>query len=502
MAETEPTLSFVDLRADINKLFSAKSSQKTIGLELELIPFKSRVDGTESSVDIRNKEESGIYDLLRGFSRESKELFDTPKEDGTPQLSSIDGGNITFEPGGQIEYSTSQGVMISDAIKEITRYHNIISRCLSEKDIWMFFGGMNPWESVLQVGLKNSKPRYQAMDSYFKSINQYGQQMMRLTTSLQVNLDLGNSEETKQRWLAANLLSPILCAIFSNSPFHAGEITNNRSYRSATWQNLDKCRTGFPHLSYGTVSNTSPEQQYYEYAINANVILLPDSLGNVGYVNNVTSFRQWMTSGFNGYYPDMKDWKTHLTLLFPEVRPKGFFEFRAVDGQCRAWWTVPSIVVTAILYDEAATGQVIDLLQPYYSELKNMLSKASIEGVKAFPELAKRIFKIALNASEFKIEDELRDHCEHFYKTYTHQEKSPADDLLELNNGRVFTSTQYFHYEEKQIATACLPDYAVCQSQMRNSVKGTEDHLSNIEASANSGDDNPRRCCFPWCGGN
>ncbi len=459
MVGKKPILAIEQIEVEIQKLFISNSTQSTIGLELELIPFKKQPGKCDEPAEIVDSDGTGTYQFLKQSASTSKELFDTPKDDGTPQLSTIDGGNITFEPGGQIEYSSSQSTMLGDAVKEVVKYIGLIDDSVNPQNIWLFFGGINPWFSVFQVGLKNQKQRYMSMDKY---LGTYGRQMMRLTSSLQVNLDLGNSEEAKERWMAANLLSPLICAIFANSPFVEGNDTGYKSYRSTIWQHLDKTRTGFPHLNSNVNHQSSFIQQYLEFALNAHVIRLPDPSGQLSFINNHTSFKDWMTSGFNGFYPDKASWKSHISTLFPEVRPKGFLEFRAIDGQCRAWWTVPAILLTSILYNRSATRKVIDLLSHDYVKLDKMLKEASKNGINAFPEKAKQVFKIGLNTKEFAIESELLSHCEQFFKTYTEKGLTPADDLLRLNDGQIFSISQYVNYETQLLEIANAPDYSIC----------------------------------------
>ncbi len=485
MAKTVSSLQKEYLLESVQRLFSGTIpfEKKTIGIELETTFFKNLQDGFDAPVAISNPEKTGAHDLIRKEALESKEIYDTPKEDGAPQFSTIDNGNITFEPGGQIEYSSSASTSINEAVKETVKYIDMLNATFHRHNIWPFFGSINPWHGIAKAGLQVRKPRYQDMDRHFESIGPCGQRMMRLTSSLQVNLDTGDPGTARRRWLAGNLLSPVMCAVFGNSPFFQGQTTGQKSYRSIIWQNLDRSRTGFPHLSPCDNIESCPEQQYLDFALNARVIRLPDASGNLAFRQNDISFLQWLESGYCGYFPERKDWEAHLSTLFPEIRPKGFYEIRSIDGQAKAWWSVPAILLTNILYDEKASERTIGLLSDYYCVLDSMLENAAIQGVGAFSELAKKIFEIGLNASEFGMACELMTHCEKFFKRYTYNGKSPADDLLELNDGKVFTAPQYIAYENRLLELAELPEYARFQCPQFTE-KGTvgEDTMSNAIA--------------------
>lgn len=56
--------------------------------------------------------------------------------------------------------------------------------------------------------------------------------------------------------------------------------------------------------------------------------------------------------GLSGAYPTLKDWETHLSTIFPEVRLKKYLEMRGADGG--PWEEIcalPALWV-GLLYDE------------------------------------------------------------------------------------------------------------------------------------------------------
>jgi glutamate--cysteine ligase len=63
-----------------------------------------------------------------------------------------------------------------------------------------------------------------------------------------------------------------------------------------------------------------------------------------------------------GVYPTMKDWETHLTTIFPEVRLKRYMEMRGADG---GPWDIicalPALWV-GLLYDMCAPSYICVLL--------------------------------------------------------------------------------------------------------------------------------------------
>ncbi len=435
--------------------------KQSIGLELELQPLENCDKQTPIPVAIIGEKEKGTLDLLKQTAKTSPDLDFSPREDGTPQFTAASGGNITFEPGGQIEYSSSECFKPEEAITETVKYIDIVSNSLAAEKIQLFHGGMNPWHTVSEVGLKMQKARYLKMDQYFQELGPYGQEMMRLTLSLQINLDFADPDSGRKRWIASNLLAPIMCAIFGNSPFAHNRTTDLKSYRSFIWQTMDHGRTGFPNTEKCSCADNRTVDQYLAYALDAYVIKLHHDAVQHGDKEHLISYRQWLTSGHPRLQPDISEWKNHINLLFPEVRPKGFIEFRTLDGPSRSWWTVPVMLLTAILYDESALNQVITLLCAQSESLGEMLRKASEKGVSAFPELVKKVFRFGLDSDYTYFSTELRDHCERFYKNLTNRDRNPADDLLDANSGKILSPSQFQDHEKRLMDILAPPDFSI-----------------------------------------
>jgi glutamate--cysteine ligase len=428
-----------------------------IGIELEALPFRIGTDGIGWPVDLKNPQVTGSFDVLSRWFDENNAPFRRSADSSVPAFSRDGGGGISFEPGGQIEYSSGSRPDLDSAFRETSDALACTEKIFSHEGIRLFYGGINPWHTTDSVGLKNPKPRYRAMDQYFEKIGVFGRQMMRLTASVQFNLDFGPPDLMQLRWLGANLMAPLFTAIFCNSPFMAGRFSGVRSYRSLTWQKLDVSRTGFPPLLLADEGQVSPETQYMDFALKAAVVMLPDADGTLGYQRNGLSFQDWMTEGCNGWYPELSDWESHLTLLFPEVRPKGFLECRFVDGQSKAWWAIPAILFDALVYDLTALEKVLALLRAKRPQLDRMRQHAAVAGVGAFADLVRRLFSIAFASDRLLAQPSLATYLERFYQHYTYLGRSPADELLLLNNWQVFDFQQYLRYENNLLAIAEPP---------------------------------------------
>lgn len=443
----------------------AEPGPDRIGLELEVWPFRKTAEKENSLVRFFEDGQNGLIDLLKREAERIQELNFDPGDDNTLRFRFQDGGTLTFEPGGQLEYSSAPKGTLAEAIANLNDIMETLRCALKKYDIWFFHSGLNPWYAVEEVGLQLDKPRYINMDRYFGSLSPYGRQMMRLSTSLQVNLDTGDPETARRRWLAANLLSPIMTAVFANSPFVAGRAAGAHSFRSIIWQRLDPSRTGFQPGFLADRYEPCSVNQYLDFALNAGCMRLPNVQGELVFNGRFVRFKEWAEKGFNGWYPTAEDWETHLSTLFPEVRARGFFEVRFLDAQSKVWCAVPGILLTHLLYNAEAREQVISLLEPYRTHLPRMLETAAIKAMTdtELSELGKKIYHLALKAAPENESHLVLELAERFFKAYTHHNRTPASELLSLNQGEVFTPAQYRAFEAEQLEKAGDLIQTICE---------------------------------------
>jgi glutamate--cysteine ligase len=75
---------------------------------------------------------------------------------------------------------------------------------------------------------------------------------------------------------------------------------------------------------------------------------------------------------------DEAAWKYHLSTLFPEVRPKGYYEVRCIDAQPPEHLAAPILIIAALLWDAELLSDAAKLL-PAADEA--MLSRAARDGL-------------------------------------------------------------------------------------------------------------------------
>lgn len=339
------------LRRSVRRLFESPSTGVAgaaeahegavggVGIEVELIPVRPPAEPPDPDAD-------GRLDKIAART--------------------VAAGRFTFEPGGQIEYSGPVCASLAAAVEDVELTIGRLREETRAIGLELRPRGLAPWFGPEQIGLRRPTPRYREMDRYFAHVGPWGRWMMRLSASQQVNLDFGGPDDTVVRWRTANALTPLLVAVFANSPAVLPDRSVVAAGRWWVWRRTDAARTGrpadvpAPRAGQRPVS-VPPWTEYLAFALAAPVMfdaaMRPVTLDG----DEAPRFTDWWhAAGDAG--PSEADWHAHLGTLFPDVRPRRWMEIRAVDVPEQAWWSVPPAVLAALLYDRRAAAAIEERL--------------------------------------------------------------------------------------------------------------------------------------------
>ena len=254
---------------------------------------------------------------------------------------------------------------------------------------------------------------------------------------MQANYDY-SSEEDAMRALRISLrLSPVVTAIFANSPFYEGSSFGGRSFRAKVWLSVDPDRQG---LIPTVLERGRRFLDYVEWALDAPMFLVKRDtqvLENTG-----QSFRSFMKHGFAGERPTLKDWETHLNTLFPEVRLKRTIEVRGADSLPASLVCALPALWTGILYDRRALDEADELTRDFtFAELSAIRPAISDRALRAtfrgapLADTAERVLDIAQGglSRRARLNKNGKDESVHLTKVVALVEKAecPADMLIE-----------------------------------------------------------------------
>jgi glutamate--cysteine ligase len=396
---------YLDLR---DRVFpAAAGAPSRIGAEVEIIPVAADTGrplplegGQLSTLDILRR----AGDPLGWRERRSAKA-------NVPEIELPDGGRITFEPGGQIEISSAPNVSVTGLVARLREIVSAIAGA-APSNVRLLSVGIDPQTAVDEVAPQLDAARYRRMLAHFDRIGPSGARMMRQTASIQVCVDGG--ENPTLTWRLLNALAPFMVAVFANSPRYAGIDTGFKSYRRHIWATLDPRRTGV--LGFGA----DPIEEYLDFALGAPAFLMPEVNGAAA------TFSHWFSRGI----ASENDWCTHLTTLFPEVRPRGYFELRSADVVAPEWYAVPLVFVVGLVYHTPTMAAAAELIAPD----RGLLDRSGRCGL-TDPTLGAtsiELCDLALDGAAalgdaFVSQRDLAEASE-FFDRYTRRGRSPADD--------------------------------------------------------------------------
>lgn len=357
---------------------ASKNTPGKVGLEIEMLPLGGRGFERAGFLDPSGAQNIGAALSLAAPQKKWQPIFDSAGMSIVSSIKLEEKDNITFEPGGQIEHSSPAYDCLAGVVKRVNEVQADLDVSLAENAQIKLRGiGTNPYMGAEEIKLQVHKQRYKAMDQYFSLIGPWGRLMMRETCSIQVCLDYGIDERTlAKRFFAAQLTAPFARAIFAYSPYLGGKLSDFDCIRSRAWNNIDPSRTGVQNQTLTEFANDPLDfdlskqkcvEAYLSFLMKSNVAFVPGA----GYriPSSSTTFSEWIESDIFSVSPRHADLVHQLTMLFPEVRPKGFFEIRSVDSQDRVWQFVPACFYSGILYDDDALDKSLDLLLPCASNI-------------------------------------------------------------------------------------------------------------------------------------
>jgi glutamate--cysteine ligase len=326
------------------------------------------------------------YEGPRGVLRIFEELI---TKHGWQPVSEVEGGptialhrgkgSVTLEPGAQFELSGEPMHDLHQVRQELDCHMAEIADVSAKMNLAWLGIGFHPLARLDQLPWV-PKQRYGVMRVYLPTQGDGALNMMQRTATVQGNYDFCDEEDALRKLRVMLRLSPIMNTLTANSPLKEGHLTDYKSFRADVWTRMDPTRSGLiaplwqdKHLGY---------LDYVEACLDAGMFFFKrdgEMIPNTG-----QTFRQFMTDGFEGQFPTIEDWRSHLSTLFPEARLKRTLEVRCFDSAPRPLATVAPALCTGLLYDEKSLAQMEELTAGWdWESVERMRPVLAKEGLKA-----------------------------------------------------------------------------------------------------------------------
>lgn len=272
-----------------------------------------------------------------------------------------DKANISLEPGGQIELSGAPLKNLFETCKEVNSHQFELNDASVLLDVdYMGIGFLPKWN--LQDIETVPKNRYKIMKNYMKKKGNHGLDMMHRTTTIQANLDYNSENDMIKKFRVSLAIQPAIIALYANSPFYSGKVSEYLSYRSWVWKNTDKDRCGILPMVFDEGFSF---ECYVDYALSVPMYFVKRNQSYHDFSGS--SFQDFMSakSKFKSFEISMKDWEDHLSTIFPEVRLKNYIELRGVDGG--PWSNVCGLPAfwVGLLYDQKNLDELSEFISKW-----------------------------------------------------------------------------------------------------------------------------------------
>lgn len=345
---------------------------------------------------------------------------------------------ISLEPGSQTEISTYPYKKINQIDYEIEKYNSKTAALGEELGInWLGYGiqPLSTFDSIKII----PKKRYEIMTDYLPTKGDKALVMMRETAGIQTSIDYESEEDAMNKLRVSLAISPIITAMFSNSPIRNGKNTGYKSYRASSWLKTDNDRCGL--ISRKIFEEEFSFDDYAQYLLDVHMFFIERNNKIINATN--LTFREFLDNGLNGFKANIEDWELHLSTVFPDVRIKNYIEIRNCDSQKTEMILALPALIKGIMYDKNALNHAWSLVKDFswneLEEMRHSVPKLGLETIINNTKIAD-IAKELVNIAERSLLSNPETADEAVYleklKELVEDKKTPADIILKnWNNG-------------------------------------------------------------------
>jgi glutamate--cysteine ligase len=293
-----------------------------------------------------------------------------------------DGASITLEPGGQLELSGAPLRTLRETCREFTAHVDLLNDVSADMGIAWLSLGADPFHAVEDIPIM-PKGRYDIMRAYLPTRGSNGLAMMHATATVQANFDYATEADMASKMRMALGCSPIISALFANSPLTEGQPNGLASRRVDIWRDTDPDRCGVLPFVF---EDSFGYRDYAKWAIDVPMFFI--TRDHKYHAQQRTTFREFWENGVEiegvREFATLADWDLHLTTVFPEVRLKRFIEVRSADAAAAPFICALPAVWKGLFYDDQACADAWSLVSSWtLAERDQALIEVARDGLQA-----------------------------------------------------------------------------------------------------------------------
>lgn len=359
--------------------------------------------------------------------------------------------SITLEPGGQIELSGQKYQRLEDNARELYGHLDELKAVSEPLGIAWLGIGMQPVSALDEIEWV-PKERYRVMRAALAELGTMTHNMMKQTASIQVSLDYTSEADAVQKLRLAMALSPLLSAMFANSPLSDGGLNGYYSKRALVWQNTALGRTGIIEQVFDEDYSFA---DYTAYALSLPLLFIVR--GEKWLAIDGLTFGEFLRLGWQGYHAEPADWDLHISTIFTEARFKQYVEIRSIDCQKREFGLSVPALLKGLFYDEKAREAAWSLVAGLSArdrhrirlEAPKMGLKTRLAGSKSLAEASLELVELAGGGLDRIAENGLAGPGERAYlkplAALLSRGEAPADILIRCFQGPASKDLELAH---------------------------------------------------------
>ncbi len=273
----------------------------------------------------------------------------TPALDGGRILAlERDGAAVTLEPGGQLELSGRVTRSLDETRDELAAHLREVAAIGAELGQRWTHLALQPWNDLDAVPWM-PKSRYRLMREYLPTRGSLAHWMMKMTCTTQANLDYRDERDAIDLIGTVARVSPLVTALFANSPARLGRLTGDATFRMRVWEETDPDRCGSPDVLFDDAATFA---DHAEWALDVPMFFVRR---DGQYLDpGGRTFRTFLAEGYDGTPATVGDWELHISTVFPDVRLKHYVETRTTDAGPPPWILAVPAIWKGIGYSSAA----------------------------------------------------------------------------------------------------------------------------------------------------
>jgi len=289
---------------------------------------------------------------------------------------------LHLESDGRIELAGSPHDSIHDLAREMRIHQNEIAEISKIFGIVWIGSGYHPFVKSADIQGIGSD-RKQIILDYFKASkkaagNDYGLAWEMKASGIHVNLDYSDEKDFALKNRVFMRISPIITAMFANSPFSKRAFSGYMSFRSHVSHNTSLSQFDIPQELYDSEFNFDDWIEHLK-SLPLLMIRREDK-----WLKPNCTFSKFLDKGYEGYSPCMDDYELHLKTAWKDVKSKTVIELRFIDSLPP--YLIPSVaaLVKGLAYDQGNLEILDDMTKNWsHEDFMNLRQDVAKYGLQA-----------------------------------------------------------------------------------------------------------------------